>query len=59
MPQFIGCAAHKKFSVFVMVDEHGRASQPMRVEHEREAYRTVLQGLPAHSEIALEACGLW
>ena len=59
MPHVIGCDAHKKFSVFVTVDEHGRVSQPMRVEHDREAYRRFLQRLPGHSEIALEACGFW
>ncbi len=59
MEQFIGCDAHKKFSVFVAVDEKGRASKPVRVEHERETYRAFLRQLPAGSQIALEACGFW
>jgi transposase len=59
MQHFIGCDAHKKFSVFVMMDEHGRASKPIRVEHEREAYRAFLRTLPPSSEIAVEACGFW
>jgi transposase len=57
MEQFIGCDAHKKYSVFVTVDERGEASQAMRVEHERQPYRQFLERLPAGSQIALEASG--
>jgi len=57
--QFIGCDAHKKFSVFVAVDEKGQASKPVRVEHERESYRAFLRQLPAGSQIALGVCGFW
>jgi hypothetical protein len=59
MQQFIGCDAHKKFSVFVAVDERGKASRPVRVEHQREVFRAYLESLPAHSEIALESMGSW
>ncbi|GEM_PF-6067430 len=34
MQQWIGCDAHKKFSVFVAVDERGKASHAVRVEHQ-------------------------
>ena len=34
MKQFIGCDAHKKYSVFVAVNERGEASQEVRVGHE-------------------------
>jgi hypothetical protein len=54
MQQFIGCDAHKKFSVFVSVTERGQSSKPIRVEHERDSYRAFLRTLPPHSEIALE-----
>lgn len=57
MEQFIGCDAHKKYSVFVAVNERGEASQACRVEHDRELFREFLQGLPAGSQIALEASG--
>lgn len=57
MEQFIGCDAHKKYSVFVAVDEDGEASQAVRVGHDREQYRRYLQQLPAGSQIALEASG--
>jgi len=57
MEQFIGCDAHKKYSVFVAVDEKGRAGEALRVTHDRELYREFLAQLPAHSAIAVEASG--
>ncbi len=57
MEQFIGCDAHKKFSVFVAVNEKGHAGEALRVLHDRPLYREFLARLPAHSRIALEASG--
>jgi transposase len=57
MEQFIGCDAHKKYSVFVAVNERGEAAQALRVGHDREQYRQFLQRLPVGSQIALEASG--
>ena len=57
MEQFIGCDAHKKFSVFVAVNEKGHAGEALRVAHDRDLYREFLARLPAHSSIALEASG--
>jgi transposase len=57
MEQFIGCDAHKKYSVFVAVNERGEASSAVRVVHDREQYRRFLEQLPADSEIAVEASG--
>ena len=57
MEQFIGCDAHKKFSVFVAVNERGHAGEALRVAHDRELYREFLSRLPAHSAIAVEASG--
>src|SRR5688572_30534188 len=57
MEQFIGCDAHKKYSVFVTVNERGEASPAIRVGHDREQYRQFLEWLPAGSQIALEAGG--
>ena len=34
MEQFIGCDAHKRYSVFVAVDEDGRNSPEWKVFHE-------------------------
>lgn len=55
MQQFIGCDAHKRFSVFVAVDERGRATQPVRVEHRQPHYAEFLKQLPQESEIAIES----
>jgi transposase len=57
MEQFIGCDAHKKYSVFVAVNERGEAAEALRVEHDREQYRQFLQRLATGSQIALEASG--
>jgi transposase len=57
MEQFIGCDAHKKFSVFVTVNEKGQASEATRVVHDRQFYREFLTRLPPRSTIAVEASG--
>ncbi len=55
MEQFIGCDAHKNFSVFVAVNEKGHAGEALRVTHDRQLYREFLARLPPHSAIAVEA----
>src|SRR5690348_3529746 len=57
MEEFIGCDAHKKYSVFVAVSERGEASAAVRIGHERELYRQFLDRLQPGSQIALEASG--
>src|SRR5262252_5159751 len=57
MEQFIGCDAHKNFSVFVAVNEKGQAGSPSQVLHDRQLYREFLAQLPPHSRIAVEATG--
>jgi transposase len=59
MEQFIGCDAHKRFSVFASIDEKGVYGPTTRVGHEREGFRKYLQSLPAGSEIALETSGCY
>src|SRR5512144_1073761 len=59
MKQFIGCDAHRKYSVFVTVDEQGKASAPVRVEHETETFRRYLAALPHGTPVAVEATGSW
>ena len=55
MEQFIGCDAHKNFSVFVAVNEKGHVGEALRVTHDRQVYREFLARLPPHSAIAVEA----
>jgi transposase len=57
MEQFIGCDAHKKFSLFVAMNEEGEYGQAIRVRHEREVIRAFLEDLPEGSQIALETSG--
>lgn len=59
MPQFLGCDAHRRYSVFVALDETGKASGPTRVEHDGDALADDLSTLPPHTPIALEATGSW
>lgn len=57
MEQFIGCDAHKKFSLFVPINEKGEYGLATRVGHDREVFREFLKGLPPGSQIALETSG--
>lgn len=59
MRHYIGCDAHKKYSVFVSASEGGEIGPVQRVEHDRESYRSYLDGLPAASQIAVESVGNW
>jgi hypothetical protein len=59
MEQFIGCDAHKEFSVFVSIDEKGVYGRTVRVGHDREVFRKFLGQLPAGSQIALETSGCY
>lgn len=59
MDEYIGCDAHKKYSVFVRITEAGEVKAPMHVKHEKEAYRDFLCTLPKGSKIAIETVGNW
>jgi len=59
MKQYIGCDAHARYSIFVSIDEKGRASSPVRVEHDELEVRRFLSSLPAGSAVALESSGNW
>jgi transposase len=59
MKQFIGCDAHKKFSVFAFMDEAGNYGRTVRVGHNRVEFRKYLQELPPGSDIALETSGCY
>ena len=59
MRYYIGCDAHKKYSVFAGISEAGEIIPAQRVEHDRESYRSFLKGLPPASRIAVESVGNW
>jgi transposase len=56
---FMGCDAHRRYSVFVAMDEKGKASAPVRVEHDRQQFRMFLRRLPPGTNVAVEATGGW
>ena len=55
----IGCDAHKHFSVFAVLDHHGKLCSHQRVEHETGAIRKFLEGFPASTPVAIESVGNW
>jgi transposase len=59
MKQFIGCDMHKKFSVFVVMDEHGRTSAPVKVANDSLELESYLRKLKPGTPIAVEASGGW
>lgn len=59
MEYYIGDDAHKKYSIFVIVDEKSKTSSPERVWHDKETYRKYLTTLPPGSPIAIESVGNW
>ena len=59
MKQFIGCDVHKKYSVFVTMDESGTASRAVRVEHGNGELEGYLSSLPDGTPVAVETTGYW
>ncbi len=57
--QVLDCDAHRKYSVFVGIDERGKPSPPVRVEHDRQKFRLFLRRLEPGTEVAVEATGSW
>ena len=59
MEYYIGCDAHKKYSIFSGLSEVGEVIEPQRVEHKKEEFRSFLETLPGRSRIAVETVGNW
>jgi hypothetical protein len=59
MRQFIGCDAHKKYSIFSSIAEKGETGRAVRVSHDLKVFRKHLEQLPAGSPIAVESSGHW
>jgi transposase len=59
MNNYIGCDAHKKYSIFTAISQYGEIYPAQRVEHDREKYRSFLRTLPPASHIAIESTGNW
>lgn len=59
MKYYIGDDAHKKYSLFVTLDERCKASSSEKVPHDKNVYRQYLATLPPGSPIAIESVGNW
>ena len=59
MEQFIGCDMHKKFSVFVTMDERGRTTPPVKVANDSLELKSFLGKLAPGTPVAVEASGGW
>jgi hypothetical protein len=59
MAYYVGCDAHKRYSVFTAIGEASRVVLVRRVAHDRESLRLFLRGLPPGSPIAVESTGNW
>ena len=59
MKHFIGCDVHKRYSVFVSMDESGKAGRPVRVNHGGAELAEYLGALPAGCPVAVETTGHW
>ena len=55
----VGCDAHRRYSVFVVMDERGHKGKETRVEHSSELYRHLMNTLPPGPPISLESIGNW
>jgi transposase len=59
MTKYIGCDMHKKYSVFVAMDERGRYEPAVKVANDSLELRAYLQKLPPATAVAVEASGAW
>lgn len=59
MNYYSGCDMHKKFSVFVEMDEEGEVYGPTRVDHDSDQSQEHLDRLPDGTPVAIETSGRW
>jgi transposase len=59
MKYYIGCDAHKKYSILAGISESGEIIKASRVDHDRKTFRNYMQMLPSSSQIAVETTGNW
>jgi len=55
----IGCDAHKRYSVFAVLDSSGQLVRQTRINHEPGAIRDFLADFPEGTPVALESVGNW
>jgi hypothetical protein len=55
----IGCDAHKRYSLFAVLNSKGESVRRDRVNHERGAIKDYLSQFPEGTPVALESIGNW
>jgi transposase len=55
----VGCDAHKYYSIFAVLDDHGRLKEEHRVNHTPGAIQEYLSAFPEGTPVALESVGNW
>jgi transposase len=55
----IGCDAHKRYSLFAVLNSNGKPVRRDRVNHERGAIKDYLSQFPEGTPVALESIGNW
>lgn len=55
----IGCDAHKRYSVFAVLDTKGTLKIHKRIEHDPGAIQAFLEQFPSGTRVALESVGNW
>ncbi len=55
----IGCDAHKRYSLFAVLNRQGQSIRRDRVNHERGAITDYLSQFPEGTPVALESIGNW
>ena len=59
MKKYIGCDLHKKYAVFVAMDETGKLEAPVKVPCDSLELDAYLKTLPEQTAVAVEASGSW
>ena len=55
----VGCDAHKRYSLFAVLDGNGKVLRRRRIDHEPGAIRAFLSPFPPGTPVALETVGNW
>jgi transposase len=59
MTYYIGCDAHKHYSMFAVLDDEGQLHQQIRVNHAPKAIKDYLSQFPEGRSVARETVGNW
>jgi hypothetical protein len=55
----VGCDAHKRYSLFAVVNAHAKVVSQTRIDHQPGAIRAFVSRFPPGTPVALETVGNW